>query len=225
MYTQDQPIAPPAPRPAPSIASVVRQMTAADTPQVTVAELASVTKRPLADVLDDLAALGVAIWSDWAGRPAIFVPEARRYADGTARGTIGPEVKAAREKAEREAKDHAERAAHSAECEDWTARRTEVALGAADEAERKLALAGTPIREGRALGDPPGTVPDYTEACKDARKAAAIAAGAKYERKNPPPKRNGIPGVALYYVPLDEGDTYGARLAKHDPYAAQLAQA
>jgi hypothetical protein len=196
-----------------------------DTPQVTVAELASVTKRPPADVLDDLAALDVGVWSDWAGRPCVFVHDARRYADGTARGTIGPEVKAAREKAERKAKDDAAWAEHTAACEEWTARRTEVALGAADEAERKLAQAGYPTREGRALGDPPGTVTNYTEACKDARKAAAIAAGAKYERKNPPPKRNGTPGVALYYVPLDEGDTYGAHLARTDPAAAVLAQA
>jgi hypothetical protein len=200
-------------------------MTAGDTPQVTVAELASVTKRPQADVLDDLAALDVAIYSDWAGRPVVFVPEARRYADGTARGTIGPEVKAAREKAAQKAKDDAARAEHTAACEEWTARRTEVALGAADEAERKLARAGHPTHERPALGEPAGTVPDYTEGCKDARKAAAIAAGAKYERRNPPPKLQGIPGVALYYVPLDEGDTYGAHLARTDPTAARLAQA
>jgi hypothetical protein len=222
LYTTGQPTAPPAPRaelPAAVIAAnAVRAMV--DRPVVLVAEIASVTNRDEAGVLADLHALDVSTWSDWAGRPVVFVHEARQYADAHAAGTLDSEVKAARQKAAQKAKDDAARAEHMAACEEWTARRTGVALDAADEAERKLAQAGHPIREGRALGDPPGTVPDYTEPCKEARKAAAIAAGAAFERKNPPPERNGRPGVPLYYVPLDEGDTITARLARTDPEAA-----
>jgi hypothetical protein len=198
-------------------------------PQVLVAELASVTKRTVEGVLDDLAALKIGTFMDWTGhRPAVLLTGAQRYAASLAAGTLDAEVKAVREKAQRKAKDAAAWAEHEAACEEWTQRRTEVVHDAADEAERKLARAGYPTRERPALGEPAGTPPTHTEACNEARKAAAIAAGAEYERRHPVPMLNGSSLVAQRYLPAAEGDAYAAALGRLSParrWALELADA